>query len=165
MKKLLIILPFILCGCRAGYDGEKYWAWESLPTPPPEETVCKEGTIEVQRVYISQVANDVLLINLHECSKYNKFLEKWVSDETCDNRIAPYGYGTLAILRDGMTGGWKDDLYDGKIMNIGDKCVTIKGTYSYTTAVGSQRTIRKIASIGDRIPNPAYKEWQDQQGN
>ncbi|MBN1281918.1 MAG: hypothetical protein JW985_03020 [Alphaproteobacteria bacterium] len=52
-----------------------------------------------------------------------------------------------------------EDMYDDKIMNVPTGCFKKNGTYSYSTAMGSKNTIRKLKYIEPKyIPNPEYKD-------
>jgi hypothetical protein len=152
MKKLLLILPVLVCACMM----------INKTLPPPAEKICKEGSFEVNKTEVIQLANDAALVVFYKCYKYDMYVGKNVSDETCSESWNIQAIGEKFAVPKKNLNNW-NDLYDGRFVAVGFKCATIGGTYRYTDTTGAQRTIQAVTYIGDPIPNPAYKEWQKEQ--
>ncbi len=159
MKKILLVLPFILFGCVK--DGTVYlfpWAVPSDTSKQyvPSETIRNPECLNSDRVEVLQVYGDWLLLNRAICADNNCESKKYKIHEE----------ELVAIKRKDFVGKNKEMekyLYDGSTIGLGSWCFVHDGIYSYTSAMGAQKTIRKMKSVKSEIPNPAYKEWKLEQ--
>ncbi|HNY25490.1 MAG TPA: hypothetical protein PKJ33_03015 [Alphaproteobacteria bacterium] len=133
MKKSLLILPLILCGC----------------VVPPPATInnpeCLESEWEIQ-----QVLDDGFL--LRECEN-NPYIGR-----TCYGISAFFETNT----KKKSWKDWGEGMVL-PANSANNDCLARDGTYKYTTTMGIERTVMKLKGIENNIPNPEYKEWKAEQ--
>ena len=129
MKKLLFILPLVLCSCVNGFG-----------IIPPLKTLSNEKCTKNQEYKIFQVLDEGALAL--SCT-YNDY-----GDRSCLDM-------TVFIPKIKNELFYDDKIVKAK----SDECTSYSGVYKYQSKDERNRTIPKIKFIKKRIPNPAYKEW------
>lgn len=145
MKKLFLLLPcLLLTACPYSI------ADMADLNKPLKEIRNPECDIIADGLYIIQVLDDGILGEPVDYSKTYGEVDK-SSFTRRDKSETLYIPIDKKILK---------DKYDDSASDIGEMtCLKNDGTYSYTTAMGAKRTIRKLKLITPRvIPNPEYNE-------
>ena len=82
-------------------------------------------------------------------------------------RIQDNGFVYAMNLREQIsTNAWKKlstEMYDGKILPLGEYCLIQDGNYSYNNTVGTKHTVMKLKVVESQIPNPEYEKWKAEQ--
>lgn len=143
MKKFLIsVVCLLLTGCfPAQRDMLREWVYGP---PAPKEIPNPECSFVEDGVKVFQVIDTGILARLIYDDSYNGGFAEYSGE---DNMF----YIPLSKKR-------LEKTYDGETITDSSVCFKLDGTYSYSTAMGSKNTIRKLKLIEPKyIPNPEYK--------
>lgn len=144
MKKVSSFLVcFLLTGCfPTQRDMLREWVYGP---PAPKEIPNPECNFVEDGVKVFQVIDSGILVKFI----YSDWRDGSTIEYTGDDNMF---YIPLSNQR-------LKTVYDGEVVRDSSICFKLDGTYSYTTAMGSKNTIRKLKLIEPKyIPNPEYKE-------
>lgn len=134
MKKIICAISVMLSGC-------------IVSTPPKTipNTKCIKGVFEIQ-----QVVDDGFLLS--EC-QYLPYTGIW----HCPGPDAFFKVDTSKEPWNNFAEGMQLRTPENAT------CLVRNGTYKYTTAIGSERTIINLAGEHSEVPNPEYEKWKAEQ--
>ncbi len=155
-----IVLTFLLSAC----------VLEQPIQPAPAEFLRAETCINTDRVEVFQYGDEITLLKVYMCQNDLKYPAEECKKLTKYNGyIYDYDKHLVAVNTKQFIGkekALKDHMFDESVIGLGGGCIVPDGTYSYTTAMGIQKTVQKVRYLSPKEakkPNPEYEKWKVEQ--